>query len=80
MEKRLAMMAIAVSDKKSVMDLNALLHEFGSIIIGRMGIPNHERGVSLISVALEATNDEVSSLSGKVGQLSGVSVKTVFAD
>ncbi|MCQ2913901.1 MAG: iron-only hydrogenase system regulator [Alphaproteobacteria bacterium] len=80
MEKRLAMMAIAVSNSKSIMDLNALLHEYGSIIIGRMGIPNHAKGVNLISVALDATNDEISSLSGKIGQLDGITVKTVYAE
>lgn len=78
-EKRLAMLAIIVEDFDSVEKLNRLMHENGQYIIGRMGIPCRERGMSLISVALDAPSDVISSLSGKLGMLPGVSAKTVYA-
>ena len=78
-EKRLAMLAIIVKDFDSVEKLNRLMHENGQYIIGRMGIPCRERGMSLISVALDAPSDVISSLSGKLGMLPGVSAKTVYA-
>lgn len=78
-EKRLAMIAIVVEDFDSVEKLNSLLHENGMFIIGRTGIPCRDRGVSLISVALDAPNDVISSLSGKLGMLKGVNAKTVYA-
>lgn len=78
-EKRLAMIAIVVENFDSVEKLNNLLHENGQYIIGRTGIPCRDRGVSLISVALDAPGDVISSLSGKLGMLKGVSAKTVYA-
>ncbi|MEA4894968.1 MAG: TM1266 family iron-only hydrogenase system putative regulator [Oscillospiraceae bacterium] len=78
-EKRLAMVAIVVENLDSVEKLNRLMHENGQYIIGRMGLPCRERGVSLISLALDAPSDVISSLSGKLGMLPGVSAKTVFA-
>lgn len=78
-ENRLAMIAIVVEDFESVEKLNKLMHENGRYIIGRMGLPCREREVSLISVALDAPSDVISSFSGKLGMLSGVSAKTVYA-
>ena len=78
-EKRLAMIAIIVENFDSVEKLNKLMHENGQYVIGRMGLPCRERGVSLISVALDAPSDVISSLSGKLGMLPGVSAKTVYA-
>ena len=78
-EKRLAMIAIVVENYDSVEKLNKLMHENGEYIIGRMGIPCRDREVSLISVALDAPGDVISSLSGKLGMLPGVSAKTVYA-
>lgn len=78
-EKRLAMVAIIVEDFDSVEKLNKLMHENGQYIIGRMGLPCRDRSVSLISVALDAPSDVISSLSGKLGMLPGVSAKTVYA-
>ncbi len=79
METRVAVMAIIVEDLDSVSAINQLLHEYGSWIIGRMGIPYREKNVSVISVAMDAPQDAVSALSGKIGRLSGVSVKTAFS-
>ena len=78
-EKRLAMIAIVVENYDSVEKLNKLMHENGEHIIGRMGMPCRDREISLISVALDAPGDVISSLSGKLGMLPGVSAKTVNA-
>ena len=79
MENRVAMISIVVEDYNAAESVNALLHEFGEFIIGRMGIPYRERHISLISVAIDAPGDVISSLSGKLGMLRGVSSKTVYA-
>ena len=79
MENRVAILAIVVEQPESVDPLNNLLHEYRNYVIGRMGIPHRERGISLISVVLDAPGDAISSLSGKVGMLSGVSAKAVYA-
>lgn len=78
MDTRVAVMSIIVEDTESVERLNAILHEHGQYIIGRMGIPYRQKGINIISVALDAPQDVISSLSGKVGNLEGVSVKTAF--
>ena len=80
MDNRVALMAIIVEDRDSVKELNDLLHEYGDYIIGRMGIPYHKRGISVLSVALDASNNVISSLSGKIGKLSGVSIKTAYSN
>lgn len=79
METRVAVMSVIVEDMASVEALNALLHEYGTYIIGRMGIPYRERGISLISVALDAPQNTIAALSGKIGALAGVSVKTAYS-
>ena len=79
METRVAVMSIIVEDLSSVEPINTLLHEYGSCIIGRMGIPYRERGISIISIALDAPDNTISSLAGKVGNLPGVSVKTAYS-
>lgn len=79
MEKRIALVGIMVEDLAATDRLNALLHEYGENIVGRMGIPYRERGVSIISVILDAPADAISSLSGKLGQIGGLSVKTIYA-
>lgn len=78
-EKRLAMIAIIVENFDSVEKLNRLMHDNGRYIIGRMGLPCRDREVSMISIALDAPQDVISSLSGKLGMLPGVSAKTVYA-
>lgn len=79
METRVAVMSIIVEDADSVEPLNALLHEYGQYIIGRIGLPYRERNISIISIAIDAPQDAISALAGKVGKLSGVSVKTAFS-
>lgn len=72
-------MSIIVEDTDSAEDMNSLLHEYGHFIIGRMGLPYRRRGISIVSVALDAPQDDISALSGKIGRLKGVSVKTVYS-
>ena len=79
METRVAVMGIIVSCTDSVEKLNALLHEYGKYIIGRMGIPYRKRKISIISVALDAPQNIISALSGKIGGIDGVSVKTAYS-
>ena len=79
METRVALLAIIVKNPDAVGALNELLHRYGRHIIGRMGLPCRERGLSLISVALDAPGDVISALSGKIGRLPGVTAKTVYA-
>ena len=79
METRVAVMSIIVEDTDSVEPINTLLHEYGAYIIGRMGIPYRERGISIISIALDAPQNTIAALSGKIGNLPGVSVKTAYS-
>ena len=78
-ETRIAVISIILSDKESVEQVNSILHDYGSFILGRMGIPYREKGLHLISVAIDAPEDAISALSGKLGRLKGVSVKTAYA-
>ena len=78
METRVAVMSIIVENQDSVERLNGLLHDYGEYIIGRMGLPYREKQISIISVAVDAPNDVISALSGKLGMLPGVSTKTIY--
>ncbi|MBQ6506919.1 MAG: iron-only hydrogenase system regulator [Clostridia bacterium] len=78
-DSRLAVVAIVVEEPDSVSALNELLHQHSAHIIGRMGIPCPARGVSLISIAMDAPGDAISALTGKLGRLKGVSVKTAYS-
>lgn len=78
METRIALIGIIVEQTESVEQLNRLLHEYGSYIIGRMGIPYREREINVISVAMDAPQDIINALSGKIGRLPGISAKTVY--
>lgn len=80
MDTRVAVMGIIVEDKDSVEQLNALLHEYRNVIIGRMGIPYKERGISIVSIAVDAPQDIISALSGKIGKLKGISCKTAYSN
>lgn len=73
------MISIVVEDYSAAESVNALLHQFGQYIIGRMGIPYRARKISLISVAIDAPGDQISALSGKLGMIPGASSKTVYA-
>ena len=79
METRVAVMSIIVENPDSVEQLNSFLHEFGEFIIGRMGIPYRKRKINIISIALDAPQNAISSLAGKIGTLPGVSVKTAYS-
>ena len=79
MDTRVAVVGIVVEDPDSVEKLNAILHEYGRYIIGRMGVPYRARGINVISIALDAPNDVISSLAGRIGNLHGVSVKTAYS-
>ena len=79
METRVAVMSIIVEDPESVEKLNAILHDHGEYIIGRMGIPYRKRKISIISIALDAPQNTLSALAGKIGSLRGISVKTAYS-
>jgi putative iron-only hydrogenase system regulator len=79
MENKVALIGIVVENFEKVGELNAVLHEYADYIIGRMGLPYKKRDVSIISVAIDAPGDVINALSGKIGKLSGVTSKTVYA-
>ena len=79
MDTRVAVISIIVEDTDSVERLNGLLHDYGPYIIGRMGLPHRERNISIIAVVLDAPNDIISALSGKIGRLPGVTSKAVYS-
>ena len=79
METRIALIGIIVESTEAVEQLNHLLHEYGSHIIGRMGIPYHEKQMNIISVVMDAPQEKVSALSGKLGMIPGVSSKCLYA-
>lgn len=79
METRVALIGIIIEDKTSVSRLNELISEYSDYVIGRMGIPYSKKGISIISLAVDAPSDIISALSGKIGRLEGISVKTVYS-
>lgn len=79
MQTRVAVMSIIVENPDAVEQLNAMLHTYGEYIIGRMGIPYRKRGVNIIAIALDAPQDTISALAGKIGSLTGISVKTAYS-
>ncbi|MBQ6051886.1 MAG: iron-only hydrogenase system regulator [Clostridia bacterium] len=79
METRVAVMGIIVEDTENIDQLNDLLHEHAQYIIGRMGIPYREKKINIMSIAIDAPQDVISALSGKIGNIKGLSVKTAFA-
>ena len=80
METRVAVVAVIVQNEDSVEKLNLLLHEYGNYIIGRMSIPYREKEVNIICVTVDAPQNVISALSGKIGRLDGVSSKTVYSN
>lgn len=78
-ETRVAIAAIIVEDPTAVATLNDLLHQYSPYIIGRMGIPYHPKGISIISVAMDAPQDIISALTGKIGRLKGVTAKATYS-
>lgn len=79
METRVAIIAIIVEDPASAENVNAVLHEYKDAVIGRMGIPYKAKGINIISIAVDATQNDINSLAGKIGRLDGVSAKTVYS-
>lgn len=79
METRVAIIGVIVEEEASVEKLNQILHEYGQFIVGRMGIPYRERGINIISIAIDAPQDIISALSGKLGAIPGVSSKAVYS-
>ena len=80
MKSRVAVMAIIVENSESVSKLNDLLHDSGDYILGRMGLPYKKRRINIISIALDAPEDVINTLAGKIGRLSGVTVKTAYSN
>lgn len=79
METRVAVISIIIEDPDSVQAVNDLLHQYSEFIIGRMGIPYRSKGISIISIAIDAPQDRISALSGKIGRLSGVTAKAAYS-
>ena len=79
METRVALIGVVVENYQSVELLNSILHQYGEYIISRMGVPYQKRGISIISIAVDAPGDVISALSGKLGMLPGVSTKTIYS-
>lgn len=79
MESRVAIIGIIVEDKDSVESLNEILHEYGKYIIGRMGLPYAKRGINIISIVIDAPQDEINTLSGKIGKLKGITSKVAYS-
>jgi putative iron-only hydrogenase system regulator len=80
MEKRIGVIAILVTDKSSVQQLNNVISLHGDIILGRQGMPLRDRGVSVISLIVEGTTDQIGSVTGKIGRLAGIQVKSVLTN
>ena len=76
---RLAVIAIVVEEPSCTAELNAILHDYSNYIIGRMGVPYRQKKVSLISVAIDAPGEVISALTGKLGKLKGLNVKTAYS-
>jgi len=79
MKKRLGVVGIVVEDLSAAPEVNAILHDAAPLIVGRMGIPYRERGVSVLSLIVDGTTDELSALTGRLGRVPGIAVKTALA-
>ena len=80
METRVAVISIIIENAESVQTMNDILHQYSEYIIGRMGIPYRSKGVNIISIAIDAPQDVISALSGKIGKLKGVSSKAAYSN
>lgn len=79
MDTRTALIGIVVENSSSVDQLNSILHEYKTFILGRMGLPHPSKSISIISIAIDAPSDTISALSGKLGALPGVNTKTIYS-
>ncbi|MEY8763947.1 MULTISPECIES: TM1266 family iron-only hydrogenase system putative regulator [Clostridium] len=80
METRVAIIAIIAESRESADQINTLLHEYGSYIIGRMGLPYRKRGINIISIVVDAPQDKINTMAGKIGRIKGVTAKTVYSN
>ena len=80
METRVAVISIIIENSESVQVMNEILHQYSEYIIGRMGIPYRAKGVNIISIAVDAPQDKISALSGKIGKLPGVAAKAAYSN
>ena len=80
MQSRVAIIGIIVENYEAVETLNAILHDYGKYIVGRMGIPYREKHIHIISIAIDAPQDVISALSGKIGKIEGISTKTAYSN
>lgn len=80
MQSRVAIIGIIVENYEAVDNLNAILHDYGKYIVGRMGIPYREKSIHIISIAIDAPQDIISALSGKIGKIEGISTKTAYSN
>ncbi len=78
MQKRLGVVGVVVENTSAALEINAILHEFAGIIIGRMGIPHRERGISVLSLIVDGSTDEISALTGRLGRVHDTLVKTAL--
>ena len=78
MDKRIGVVGIVVEDLESASQVNSILHDYSQIIVGRMGIPYREKGTSVISLIVDGTTDEISAMTGKLGKVKSVSVKSAM--
>ena len=78
-ETRIAIIGIIVSDTEASERINELLHQYSQHVVGRMGIPYREKGISVISVVVDASEDVIGALSGKLGMVKGISTKTIYS-
>ena len=79
MSTRVAVMSIILEDSSNAGEVNAVLHQYGDYVIGRMGIPYRQKGIYIISVAVDAPQDVISAMSGKIGRLPGVNIKAAYS-
>ncbi len=79
--RRLGVIAIIVKDRDSTyVELNKIFHDFGKIIVGRLGVPYRERNISVMALIVDGSTDEIGAMTGKIGQIKNVSVKTAFTN
>lgn len=79
MDKRIGVIGIVIEELSHISEVNETLHQYGNVIVGRMGIPYKERGVNVISIIVDGTTDEIGALTGKLGKINGLSVKSALS-
>ena len=79
MENRVAIISIMVEDISKAIEVNNVLHEYSEYIIGRMGLPYRQRNINIISIVVDAPQDDINALSGKIGRIDGITAKTLYS-